>query len=159
MIQLPTFPTTRHCSKSPTDISWSHLCDAYERCLIHMHKSLTSIARDAAFAYLAPGIKFVTSHDIRETSIRVYLKLYPRAREDFVEYLIKSDQLDEAARQLVIHVNEDMPVSDKGKTVHQLVTPEEEEEEREESGNEARDIAPSGKDKKKETAMTSDNEV
>ncbi|XGW11905.1 hypothetical protein V3C99_012962 [Haemonchus contortus] len=136
--------------KPPTDISWSHLCDAYERCLIHMHKMpriwmdycavmtkrrvITDCRRvfDRALRALPVTqhlriwplyIKFVTSHDIPETCIRVYrryLKLNPRGREDFVEYLIKIDQLDEAARQLVALVNEDMPVSDKGKTVHQL---------------------------------------
>lgn len=69
-------------------------------------------------------VDFVTNHDIPETAIRVfrrYLKLNPRAREDFVEYLLKIDMLDEAAKNLVILVNEDKPVSEKGKTVHQVV--------------------------------------
>ena len=68
-------------------------------------------------------IKFVTSHNIPETSIRVYrryLKIKPETREDFVEYLIGIDQLDEAANQLAILVNEDNQVSAQGKTTHQL---------------------------------------
>lgn len=68
-------------------------------------------------------IEFVTSHNIPETAIRVYrrfLKIFPAGREDFVEYLIKIDKLDEAATQLVILVNEDKQVSEKGKTCHQV---------------------------------------
>ncbi|KAK6039338.1 HAT repeat protein, partial [Cooperia oncophora] len=101
-------------NKAPTDISWSHLCDAYERCLIHMHK-MPRIWMD----YCTVMTKRRVITDCRRVFDR-YLKLNPRGREDFVEYLIKIDQLDEAARQLVTLVNEDMPVSDKGKTVHQL---------------------------------------
>ncbi|VDO28600.1 unnamed protein product [Heligmosomoides polygyrus] len=41
---------------------------------------------------------------------------------------------------------------------YEIVTPEEEDE-REEPGNEARDVAPSGKEKKKEAAIASDSEV
>jgi pre-mRNA-splicing factor SYF1 len=51
---------------------------------------------------------------------RRYLKVFPYAREDFVEYLVKIDKLDEAAQQLAILVNEDRPISAKGKTGHQV---------------------------------------
>ncbi|VDM59565.1 unnamed protein product [Angiostrongylus costaricensis] len=137
--------------KPPTDISWSRLCDAYERCLIHMHKmpriwmdyctvmtkrrivtdcrrvfdrffqqSVASFACYTASSNLEVGLRFLSIVLFRVVFHSRYMKLNPRAREDFVEYLIKIDQLDEAARQLVALVNEDMPVSDKGKTVHQL---------------------------------------
>lgn len=68
-------------------------------------------------------IDFITSHNIPETAIRVYrryLKVYPAAREDFIEYLKGIDKLDEASNQLAILVNEDKLVSEKGKTVHQV---------------------------------------
>ncbi|KIH47994.1 hypothetical protein ANCDUO_21941, partial [Ancylostoma duodenale] len=85
--------------KPPTDVSWAYLCDAYERCLIHMHKMpriwmdyctimtkrrvITDCRRvfDRALRALPVTqhlriwplyIKFVTSHDIPETAIRVY---------------------------------------------------------------------------------------
>ena len=70
-------------------------------------------------------IEFVSSHNIPETAIRVYrryLKVYPGGREDFIEYLMKIDKLDEAANQLIILVNEDKPISEKGKTGHQVFT-------------------------------------
>lgn len=68
-------------------------------------------------------IEFVVSHNIPETTIRVYrryLKVNLAAREDFVDYLISIDKLDEAANQLTILVNEDKLISEKGKTVHQV---------------------------------------
>ena len=52
---------------------------------------------------------------------RRYLKVFPLAREDYIEYLKKIDKLDEAAQQLAILVNEDKPVSEKGKTGHQVI--------------------------------------
>lgn len=69
-------------------------------------------------------VEFIVLHNIPETSIRVYrryLKVYPAAREDFVEYLKLIDKLDEAANQLAILVNEDKLISEKGKTVHQVL--------------------------------------
>ncbi|CAI4225477.1 unnamed protein product [Auanema sp. JU1783] len=136
--------------KCPTDASWQHLCDAYERCLIHLHKMpriwmdycgimakrrlITETRRvfDRALRALPVTqhmriwpiyIEFLTSHSVPETTIRVYrryLKLNPRAREEYVVYLKSIDQLDEAAKQLAILVNEDKPISEQGKTAHQL---------------------------------------
>jgi len=68
-------------------------------------------------------IDFVTKYNIPETAIRVYrryLKVYPSARENFVDYLKQIDKLDEAAQQLAILVNEDKQISEKGKTSHQV---------------------------------------
>jgi pre-mRNA-splicing factor SYF1 len=68
-------------------------------------------------------IDFATKYNIPETTIRIYrryLRVYPGGREDFVEYLKEIDQLDEAAQQLAILVNEDKPISEKGKTGHQV---------------------------------------
>uniref|UniRef100_A0AC35G3K7 Pre-mRNA-splicing factor SYF1 n=1 Tax=Panagrolaimus sp. PS1159 TaxID=55785 RepID=A0AC35G3K7_9BILA len=136
--------------KPPTHIAWSYLCDAYERCLVFLNKMpriwldycdimvrrglVTETRRVFDRALRALPVtqhnriwpqytKFVMSHNIPETTIRVYrryLKLKPTVREDFVEYLIGIDQLDEAANQLAILVNEDNKASAKGKTTHQL---------------------------------------
>ncbi|KAI1715467.1 pre-mRNA-splicing factor syf1 [Ditylenchus destructor] len=136
--------------KSPTDVAYAHLADAYERCLVFLNKmpriwidycqlqvkrGQITEARcvfDRAIRALPITqhmriwplyIEFVTSHNIPETAIRVYgryLKVYPAGREDFVEYLKKIDKLDDAAQQLAILVNEDKPMSEKGKTGHQL---------------------------------------
>ncbi|GMT04351.1 hypothetical protein PENTCL1PPCAC_26525, partial [Pristionchus entomophagus] len=136
--------------KCPTDIAFQHLSDAYERCLVYLHKmpriwleyceimmkrgvitetrrvfdrSLRALPVTQHMRIWPLYIDFLTTHDITETTIRCYrryLKLNPLAREDFVEYLRKVDQLDEAAKQLANLVNEDRPVSEKGKTVHQL---------------------------------------
>ena len=68
-------------------------------------------------------IEFVKSHNIPDTAIRVfrrYLKIKPEVREDFVDYLVGIHQLDEAANQLAILVNEDAKISAHGKTTHQL---------------------------------------
>uniref|UniRef100_A0A7E5A1A3 Pre-mRNA-splicing factor SYF1 n=1 Tax=Panagrellus redivivus TaxID=6233 RepID=A0A7E5A1A3_PANRE len=136
--------------KIPTDVSWEYLCDVYERCLIFLSKmpriwidycdimvrrgKITETRRifDRALRALPitqhdriwpKYVEFVTSHNIPETTIRVYrryLKVHPEAREDFVEYLIGIDQIDEAANQLAMLVNEDHASSAKGKTTHQL---------------------------------------
>jgi pre-mRNA-splicing factor SYF1 len=70
-------------------------------------------------------VDFLLSHNIPETTIRVfrrYLKIYPAAREEFVDYLVKIDKLDEAASELVILVNEDKEVSPQGKTSFQVTS-------------------------------------
>lgn len=70
-------------------------------------------------------IEFVTKYNIPETAIRIYrryLKVNPSGREDYVEYLKQIDKLDEAAQQMAILVNEDRPISEKGKTSHQIWT-------------------------------------
>ncbi|XP_057327392.1 pre-mRNA-splicing factor syf1 homolog [Microplitis mediator] len=66
---------------------------------------------------------FVKSHDIPETGIRVfrrYLKLAPEDTEDYIEYLISIDRLDESAVKLAHIVNQDDFVSKHGKSNHQL---------------------------------------
>lgn len=50
-----------------------------------------------------------------------YLKLLPKYREDFVDYLRKIDKLDDAAQQLAILVNDDKPYSEHGRTTHQVI--------------------------------------
>ncbi|EEB19718.1 XPA-binding protein, putative [Pediculus humanus corporis] len=68
-------------------------------------------------------IKFVKSHNIPETAVRVfrrYLKLCPEDTEDYVEYLISIGRLDEAALKLAHIVNTDDFVSKHGKSKHQL---------------------------------------
>ncbi|KAK0404643.1 hypothetical protein QR680_017553 [Steinernema hermaphroditum] len=127
--------------KSPNDPAYQYLCDAYERCLVFLHKMprlwidycqlmvkrglITETRRvfDRALRALPVTqhdriwpiyIDFVTSHNIPETAIRVYrryLKLNPSARDNFVEYLKDIDQLDEAAQQLATMVNEEKLVS------------------------------------------------
>ncbi|CAD5235659.1 unnamed protein product [Bursaphelenchus xylophilus] len=138
--------------KSPTDVAYSYLCDAYERCLVFLNKMpriwidycdlmvkrglITETRRvfDRAIRALPvtqhmriwPAyIEFVTSHNIPDTTIRVYrryLKINPAAREDFVDYLKGIDKLDEAANQLALLVNEDKDVSEHGKSSFQLWT-------------------------------------
>ncbi|CAG9759678.1 unnamed protein product [Ceutorhynchus assimilis] len=68
-------------------------------------------------------LKFVSKHDIPETSVRVfrrYLKLFPENREEFVEFLQKIDRLDEASVILAKCVNNDNFISRNGKSKHQL---------------------------------------
>ena len=46
-------------------------------------------------------IKFVTAHNIPETGVRVfrrYLQMFPDNSEEYVEYLISIDRLDEASQ-------------------------------------------------------------
>ncbi|UMM12636.1 hypothetical protein L5515_001313 [Caenorhabditis briggsae] len=139
-------------NKCPTENSWRSLCDTYERCLMRLHKMpriwicycevmikrglITETRRvfDRALRSLPVTqhmriwpmyIDFLTSHDLPETTIRVYrryLKINPKAREDYVEYLIERDQIDEAAKELTTLVNQDQNVSEKGQTSHQLWT-------------------------------------
>lgn len=68
-------------------------------------------------------LKFVTSHDIPETAVRVfrrYLKLCPEDTEDYIEYLSEVDRLDEAAIKLTEIFNREDFVSKHGKSKHQL---------------------------------------
>jgi pre-mRNA-splicing factor SYF1 len=68
-------------------------------------------------------IQFVRSHNLPETAIRVYrrhLKLIPENTEEYVEYLISIDRLDEAAVKMADIVNDDKFVSREGKSKHQL---------------------------------------
>lgn len=66
---------------------------------------------------------FVRKHDIPETALRIfrrYLKLCPENAEEYVEYLIGIDRLDEAAIILAKIVNNENFVSQHGKSNHQL---------------------------------------
>ncbi|KAL0274475.1 UNVERIFIED_CONTAM: hypothetical protein PYX00_006887 [Menopon gallinae] len=68
-------------------------------------------------------VKFLKSHNIPETAVRVfrrYLKLCPEDAEDYIEYLISIGRLDEAAVKLVHVVNKEDFVSKHGKSKHQL---------------------------------------
>ncbi|XP_026463495.1 pre-mRNA-splicing factor SYF1-like [Ctenocephalides felis] len=68
-------------------------------------------------------ITFIKKHDIHETAIRVfrrYLKLCPEEAEEYIEYLVSIDWLDEAAIQLAKIVDSDTFVSKHGKSNHQL---------------------------------------
>lgn len=68
-------------------------------------------------------LKFVRSHDIPETAVRVYrryLKLQPENVEEYIDYLVTIDRLDEAARRLGTVVNNDDFISKEGKSKHQL---------------------------------------
>ncbi|XP_062622386.1 pre-mRNA-splicing factor SYF1-like [Saccostrea cucullata] len=68
-------------------------------------------------------LKFVRMYDLPETAVRVYrrhLKLQKENTEDYIEYLMKIDWLDEAANRLVDIINDDGFVSKEGKSKHQL---------------------------------------
>jgi pre-mRNA-splicing factor SYF1 len=64
-------------------------------------------------------IDWVTSLPLIQTALKVYkryLKLNPDAREDFVLYLISNEQYEEAVRNLIILLDDDLFHSKKGKT-------------------------------------------
>jgi pre-mRNA-splicing factor SYF1 len=68
-------------------------------------------------------LKFVRSHEIPETAIRVYrryLKVMPEDAEMYIDYLKSIDRLDEAATRLAELVNQEDFVSKDGKSNHQL---------------------------------------
>jgi len=68
-------------------------------------------------------IAFIKSHDIPETTVRVYrrhLKLDPDGAEDYIDYLISIDRLDDAAVKLADVVNRDKFVSKKNRSNHEL---------------------------------------
>jgi pre-mRNA-splicing factor SYF1 len=57
---------------------------------------------------------------VKDTAIRVYrrfLKYDPSFREHYVDYLEAHGEIDEAAQQLAICVNDDMFISPKGQSV------------------------------------------
>eukprot|EP00123_Amoebidium_parasiticum_P017227 comp23760_c1_seq1/m.41135 comp23760_c1_seq1/g.41135 ORF comp23760_c1_seq1/g.41135 comp23760_c1_seq1/m.41135 type:complete len:846 (-) comp23760_c1_seq1:271-2808(-) len=138
--------------KCATDPAYEDLNNAYERCLVFMHKmprmwidycslmvNQAKITRtrhtfDRALRALPITqhhriwpmyLKFVRQHAIPETAVRVYrryLKLEPSDVEDYIEYLVSIHRLDEAAIRLASVVNDDKFVSKKGKSQHQLWT-------------------------------------
>ncbi|KAM9313486.1 pre-mRNA-splicing factor SYF1 [Gastrophryne carolinensis] len=68
-------------------------------------------------------LKFVRSHSLPETAVRVYrryLKLSPENAEEYIEYLRSVDRLDEAATRLAAIVNQEDFVSKEGKSNYQL---------------------------------------
>lgn len=68
-------------------------------------------------------LKFVEKYDIPETGVRVYrryVKMFPDSIEDFIQYLIKVDRLDEASRILSDVVSDAKFNSKHGKSNHQL---------------------------------------
>ncbi|XP_027201057.2 pre-mRNA-splicing factor SYF1 fand [Dermatophagoides pteronyssinus] len=70
-------------------------------------------------------LKFVKSHNLPETSIRIYrryLMLLPEEAEDFIDYLISIERWDEAALKLTEIVNDEHFVSKQGRSKHQLWT-------------------------------------
>ncbi|CAG2162641.1 unnamed protein product [Oppiella nova] len=70
-------------------------------------------------------LRLIREYDIPETAVRLYkryLKLQPEEAEDYVQYLIGVERVDEAAVQLARVVNRDDWVSKAGKSRHQLWT-------------------------------------
>ncbi|KAG5681125.1 hypothetical protein PVAND_010585 [Polypedilum vanderplanki] len=68
-------------------------------------------------------LEFLNMYDIPETGVRVYrryLKLCPEDAEEFINYLVNNNRLDEAAQQLVKIVDNERFVSKYGKSNHQL---------------------------------------
>jgi pre-mRNA-splicing factor SYF1 len=68
-------------------------------------------------------LEFLNQYDVPETGLRVYrryLKLSPEDAEEYINYLVKYDRLDEAAQQLVKLVDNEHFVSKSGKSNHQL---------------------------------------
>uniref|UniRef100_A0A0N5BZ31 Pre-mRNA-splicing factor SYF1 n=1 Tax=Strongyloides papillosus TaxID=174720 RepID=A0A0N5BZ31_STREA len=68
-------------------------------------------------------VKFIQMHNIPETAIVVfkrYLKLFPENREDLIDYLIRLERMDDAARELKTLIDQNEDVSKNGKTNFQL---------------------------------------
>ena len=68
-------------------------------------------------------IRFLKRHDIVESAVRCFrrfVKLSPECIEDFINYLVKNERLDEAAKHLADIVNDDNFTSRHGKSKHQL---------------------------------------
>merc|ERR1719266_2761375 len=133
-----------------TDPGYDQVNNCFERCLVWMHKmpriwidyckfltkqgKVTRTRRvfDRALRALPPTqhdrvwplyIKFVTNHHIPETAVRVfkrYLQMYPENSEEYIDYLISVDRLDEASQVLAKCVNNPDFVSKAGKSNHQL---------------------------------------
>merc|ERR1719481_8716 len=133
-----------------TDPGYDAVNNCFERSLVFMHKMpriwidyckfLTKQGRvvttrrvfDRALRALPPTqhdrvwplyIKFVTHHHIPETAVRVfrrYLQMYPENSEEYVDYLVSIDRLDEASQVLAKCVNNAEFTSRQGKSNHQL---------------------------------------
>nr|CAD7440654.1 unnamed protein product [Timema bartmani] len=133
-----------------TDPSYQDINNTFERSLVFMHKmpriwldycqclmdqcriTRTRQVFDRALRALPITqhhrvwplyLKFICTHDIPETAVRVfrrYLKLCPEDAEDYIEYLSSIGRLDEAAVKLAHIVNKEDFVSKHGKSNHQL---------------------------------------
>merc|ERR1740128_808332 len=133
-----------------TDPGYDAVNNCFERCLVWMHKmpriwidyckfltkqgKVTRTRRvfDRALRALPPTqhdriwplyIKFVTMHNIPETAIRVFrrhLQMFPDNSEQYIEYLVSVERLDEASQVLAKCVNNPDFVSKGGKSNHTL---------------------------------------
>ncbi|GFR74170.1 pre-mRNA-splicing factor SYF1 [Elysia marginata] len=136
--------------KIVTDPAYEEVNSAFERSLVFMHKmpriwldylnfllgqgKITRTRRSFDRALKALPItqhgriwplylKFVRSHDLPETAVRVYrryLKLKKEGSEEYINFLISIDWLDEAAQRLADIINDGNFVSVEGKSKHQL---------------------------------------
>lgn len=133
-----------------TDPAYDDVNNCFERSLVFMHKmpriwmdyctfltdqwKITSTRRafDSALRALPITqhhriwplyLKFLKKHHIPETAVRVfrrYLKLCPEDTEEYIDYLISIEKLDEAAVKLAQLVNNENFQSKHGKSNHQL---------------------------------------
>merc|ERR1719264_282067 len=133
-----------------TDPGYDEVNNCFERSLVFMHKMqriwmdyckflvkqqrITKTRRvfDRALRALPPTqhdriwplyIKFVRMHPISETAVRVFrrhLQMYPDNSEQFIEYLVSVERLDEASQVLAKCVNNPDFVSKAGKSNHTL---------------------------------------
>jgi pre-mRNA-splicing factor SYF1 len=68
-------------------------------------------------------VNWARDYGVIETAVRIFRRFLmydPTQREDFVEYLEQAEQFDEAAKQLIICLEDDNFVSGSGKTKHEL---------------------------------------
>ncbi|XP_014772269.1 pre-mRNA-splicing factor SYF1 [Octopus bimaculoides] len=133
-----------------SDPAHDDVANAYERSLVFMHKmpriwldycqllmdqckiTSTRYTFDRALRALPITqhhriwplyLQLVTMYPLPETAVRVYrryLKLKKEDTEQYIDYLISIDWLDEAAQRLATIINDEQFVSKKGKSKHQL---------------------------------------
>ncbi|KAF2348832.1 siRNA-mediated silencing protein NRDE-2 [Trinorchestia longiramus] len=146
-LKLRLSATKNTCLASPAAESVNN---TFERCLVFMHRmpriwlhylqflmnqqkiTRTRKTFDRALCALPITqhdriwdlyLKFVMMHEIPETAVKVwrrYLKLKPEATEDYINYLISQDKLEEAAKRYEWCVNTDSFASKYGKSKYQL---------------------------------------
>ncbi|CAI9716217.1 pre-mRNA-splicing factor SYF1-like [Octopus vulgaris] len=133
-----------------SDPAHDDVANAYERSLVFMHKmpriwldycqllmdqckiTSTRYTFDRALRALPITqhhriwplyLQLVTMYPLPETAVRIYrryLKLKKEDTEQYIDYLISIDWLDEAAQRLATIINDEQFVSKKGKSKHQL---------------------------------------